>query len=323
LVKNQTNAVDNGVYVFNGSSSAMTRTSDMAVGSLLGETALRVSEGIVNAHTEWVVASQTAGPSTVGSTALNFVEQSYGVNVRNFGAKGDYRTVSDGVMNAGSATLTSATGSFSSADQNKSITVFGAGAGGTNLITTISNVTNLTTAALAATAATGVSGAIVAWGTDDTAALVAAATSAATLGGAVRVRAGQYLVASNVTLSVPLEFEPGGVIVVGNGVTSFVVNGEIRASDVQQIISGSANIQPVTSPSGGPTLTVTTPFALAAAHTIQFKMTAGGALGTAAFQYRFSMNGGTTWTDWVGPDLQQPPVPVPTLSFITTARTGR
>jgi hypothetical protein len=83
--------------------------------------------------------------------------------VQNY-AVGQVRRVLDAAMTSSSATLTSATGGFSSGDVGKTVTVQGAGAAGVVLTTTISAVTNSTTATLAAPAATAVTGAYAAVG---------------------------------------------------------------------------------------------------------------------------------------------------------------
>jgi len=100
-------------------------------------------------------------------------------NVQAYGAKGDGKCVTDGVMTSGSATLTSATAAFTMADVGKVVMVKGAAATGvTTLTTTIQAYTNATTVTLAVSAGTTVSGATVMWGTDDTAAVQAAINAA-------------------------------------------------------------------------------------------------------------------------------------------------
>ncbi|MFJ9114477.1 hypothetical protein ACIRJO_02895 [Streptomyces sp. NPDC102394] len=111
-----------------------------------------------------------------------------------YGAKGDGKVVTDGAMSSGSTTLTSATAAFTAGDQDKVILVKGAGpAGVTTLVTTISTVDSPTSVTLAAANASGgdVTGALVMWGTDDTAAIQAAIDAAgtyATAHGAATVR---------------------------------------------------------------------------------------------------------------------------------------
>lgn len=103
-------------------------------------------------------------------------------NVRSTGAVGDGRVVIDGAITSGSATLTSATAAFTTADIGKKIMIKGAAASGvTNLVTTIQAFTNSTTVTLAANAVTTVaSGGMVMWGTDDTAAFQSAINNACT-----------------------------------------------------------------------------------------------------------------------------------------------
>lgn len=79
-------------------------------------------------------------------------------------ASSDLLQVTDGVMNSGFGTLTSATGSFSSGDVGKVIVVAGAGVAGANLSTTISGYTSPTQVTLAASASTTVGAATVSWG---------------------------------------------------------------------------------------------------------------------------------------------------------------
>lgn len=114
---------------------------------------------------------------------------------RDFGAKGDTRTVTDAAITSGQATLTSATAAFTAADVGKKASVLGAGAFGVALNTTISSVTNGTTAVLAANAGTTVSGAVADIGTDDTAAIFAAIAAGPTF-----FPAGTYMVLSTIDL---------------------------------------------------------------------------------------------------------------------------
>ena len=102
-----------------------------------------------------------------------------------FGAKGDLTTLADGAITTGTPNLTSATAAFTVADQGKSIEVVGAGAAAAVLRTTILTYVGATAVTLAANAGTTVSAAVVAYGTDDTAAVQAAHDAAAAIGGGV------------------------------------------------------------------------------------------------------------------------------------------
>lgn len=69
LLKNQTTASENGVYVFNGSSSAMTRATDMDASAEFNNATVSVLDGTVNAQTSWTCATKNP---TVGSTSITF-----------------------------------------------------------------------------------------------------------------------------------------------------------------------------------------------------------------------------------------------------------
>lgn len=57
LLKNQTDATQNGVYVWNGASSAMTRAADGVQGYLNAGAAFYVDEGTVNADTAYTLST--------------------------------------------------------------------------------------------------------------------------------------------------------------------------------------------------------------------------------------------------------------------------
>ncbi|MGX9430286.1 hypothetical protein [Bradyrhizobium sp. LeoA1S1] len=165
-------------------------------------------------------------------------------NVRNYGAKGDAKTITATVTIAsGSNALTATGATFTSADVGKTILVPGAGAAGVGLVTTISAFTDATHVTLAASAGTALSAVSkrVTYGTDDTAsfnaALVYANTSALTL----HARGATYLIAGTINLSgagttlkgdgirqtILLSPNPGNVVIsVPHGMT------EIRIKDL-------------------------------------------------------------------------------------------
>lgn len=104
-------------------------------------------------------------------------------DVTAYGAKGDAQAVNDGAMSSGSAILTSATAAFTTGDVGKAISVKNAGPTGvTTLVTTIASRQSATQVTLTAANASGgaVSGAVVIWGSDDTAAIQAAVNAAET-----------------------------------------------------------------------------------------------------------------------------------------------
>lgn len=70
LVKNQTTAADNGVYIV--SSGSWTRASDFSNGSVTSGAFVFVESGTANADSGWVLS--TDGTITIGTTALTFVQ---------------------------------------------------------------------------------------------------------------------------------------------------------------------------------------------------------------------------------------------------------
>ena len=111
--------------------------------------------------------------------------------------RGDGRSVRDGAMTAGSATLTSTTAAWTSSDVGKLVGVSGAGTAGQLLNTTIGAVVSATTVRLSKAASTTVRDATVTWGTDNSAALQASIKALSTAGGGtLQLPAGRYLLAT-------------------------------------------------------------------------------------------------------------------------------
>lgn len=111
-----------------------------------------------------------------------------------WGAKGDAAQVSAaGSVSAGSTAFTWSGGSFNAADAGKVITVQGAGASGAVLSTTIASVQSPEDATLTAAAGSTVASADFAYGSDDTAAIVAAVAAAGPTG-RLLAPAGIYLI---------------------------------------------------------------------------------------------------------------------------------
>jgi len=69
LVKNQSTASQNGIYIFNGSGTAMTRTADANTFDELEQAVVSVEEGTTNSGTTW---RQTAVNGTIDSTAVSW-----------------------------------------------------------------------------------------------------------------------------------------------------------------------------------------------------------------------------------------------------------
>lgn len=106
-------------------------------------------------------------------------DQPYQFRPETYGAKGDGRVIGDGTINS-TTTFTSASAGFTAADTGKTIMINGGqGTGGMPLITTITFV-NSTTVTLASAATATATGCSAVYGTDDTAAINAAVSAAAT-----------------------------------------------------------------------------------------------------------------------------------------------
>jgi len=76
LLKNQTTGAENGIYVFNGSSTALSRATDSDAWDELVGTLVYVDIGTVNAEARFFCTSNTGG--TLGSTAVTYVQDSSG-----------------------------------------------------------------------------------------------------------------------------------------------------------------------------------------------------------------------------------------------------
>jgi hypothetical protein len=136
--------------------------------------------------------------------ALTYVEggpvPSWQTDVSDFGARGDAKVVADAAMTAGTATLTSASAIFTSADVGKTVVVNGAGASAP-LFTTITQLINPTTVTTAGNASTTVSNAVATYGTENTGAFQKALNwASANKGGLVVARAGGYLFTGHINI---------------------------------------------------------------------------------------------------------------------------
>lgn len=73
LLKNQSTGSQNGIYVFNGSGSALTRATDADVSSeVTSGMYVWIEEGTTNADTGWILT--TDGAITLGTTSLTFTQ---------------------------------------------------------------------------------------------------------------------------------------------------------------------------------------------------------------------------------------------------------
>lgn len=73
LLKNQTDPAENGIYLWNGAATPMTRTADANTSAeVTGGMFVFVTEGTTNADSGWVLT--TNDPITLGTTGLTFVQ---------------------------------------------------------------------------------------------------------------------------------------------------------------------------------------------------------------------------------------------------------
>ena len=140
------------------------------------------------------------------------------VDIRNpaFGAKGNTLMKTGGSISSGTTAFAATSATFASTDVGKVITVQGAGASGAVLSTTISGYTDSTHVTLANAAGTTVSGAAFAFGTDDTAAIVAAITAAGARG-SVYAPPGIYMVRGSQNSNGPIVVTSAGGLIGAGG----------------------------------------------------------------------------------------------------------
>jgi hypothetical protein len=128
-----------------------------------------------------------------------------------YGAKADVRDLTACAITATQNILTCSTGNFTSADVGKVAYVYGAGAAGVPLITTVAGFTNSTTVTLTANAATSVASGNAFVGTDDTTAWQNALAAVPANGGTVYLPAGRSYVSSTLSAGV------SGTVIAGGG----------------------------------------------------------------------------------------------------------
>lgn len=86
LLKNQTAGAENGIYVFNGAGSALTRSTDMDSWTEVVGAVLLSEEGSVNTGAKWVNTNVLGG--TLGTTAITFTAFSVAGSVSGSGTSG-------------------------------------------------------------------------------------------------------------------------------------------------------------------------------------------------------------------------------------------
>lgn len=127
------------------------------------------------------IANDLADLNSPANARHNLAPWTFDVTAPAYGAKGDGQIVTDGAIANGSAVLTSASAQFGNVVANMPVMVCHAGPNGvTTLVTTAASKQSNSQITLNATNASGgdLTGAIVLWGTDDTAAIQAAIDAA-------------------------------------------------------------------------------------------------------------------------------------------------
>jgi hypothetical protein len=169
-----------GPYTLGGSTAGLLQ-ADNNLSDVDSPPAARTNLGLGSAATEAASAFDEAGAAAAAqaaaeaSAAASFQPLQPSIFlVSTYGARGDGRCVSDGAMAAGSAVLTSSSAQFGNVVAGMPVMVVGAAPTGvTTLVTTAVSVQGNGQITLAATNTSGanLTGALVFWGTDDTAAI--------------------------------------------------------------------------------------------------------------------------------------------------------
>jgi len=149
---------------------------------------------------------------------------------KDYGAKGNAITVTDGAISSGSAHFTSAVAAFGAADAGKAIAVSGAGSGGDALVALISAVTSPTNVTLSVTASTTVLRARADYGTDDTAAVRSCVQHSTLLGGRCTINAGARFMMSNASTTIRVAgANVAGGTIDGKGTLIFAPQGPLTS----------------------------------------------------------------------------------------------
>jgi len=101
LLKNQSTQSENGLYVFNGTGSALTRTTDSNAWDEITGALVYVEQGNTQADTRWFCTSNSGG--TLGSTAITYVQDASGaISASNF----VFNETPSGSLNGSNVTFT-------------------------------------------------------------------------------------------------------------------------------------------------------------------------------------------------------------------------
>lgn len=184
------------------------------------------------------------------------------INVKEYGALGDGKSVADAAITTGTPNLSSVTAGFVVTDVGKTVVVIGAGVAGAPLVTTILSWQNSSAVTLSINASTTVSNAKLYWGTNDTAAFQNAINAAQTRGAIVEVSppdSGFYICQTSLTYAISaISYPPiilgaskygSPILYAGTGqwigpvaTTGYIVGGHFERLQIQLCQTGAVGI---------------------------------------------------------------------------------
>jgi hypothetical protein len=169
-----------------------------------------------------------------------------GVNVKDFGTKGDVKHASDGEIRVGAPRILISVSADFSGDIGKTIIIKGAGVKGgphSSIIEKFVDASDVHKIYLTTPALTPVSSANFSWGTDDSAAIEAAISNASKNGTHVVLSPGTYCAAKKGLLSFtcPVYFCPGAILLIDSNVTVKFTQ-QITAHPTQKLFTGDGKV---------------------------------------------------------------------------------
>lgn len=107
LVKDQSTNTENGIYVWNGPATTLTRAVDASVGTELVGAVIEVLQGTSNVATTW--RQTNGGPITIGSTAVTWSSVGTSVPDASTTVAGKIEIATQGEVDAGVSTILAVT----------------------------------------------------------------------------------------------------------------------------------------------------------------------------------------------------------------------
>jgi hypothetical protein len=141
--------------------------------------------------------------------SVNFKEDNFYTNVKDYGAVADAFSFSGASMTSGTNIITFTGGTWTTADIGKAVAMQAVGNSQTDLVGTITGVNSTSAITVSFTASVTQTNRIVTYGTDNTAAIMSAITAAPT-GGVVMFSAGGYYIKTGLTINKTLTIRGTG-----------------------------------------------------------------------------------------------------------------